>query len=227
MPRTLNPVAHAIRRDAFLDAAEQLIRTKGYDQMTVQDVLDELDASKGAFYHYFDSRQALLAAVVERMTDTVLAYLEPIATDRVRSAPAKLQAFFSMAVQWKSERSELLLGFMRSWYSEENDLVRLRVARDAYGRITPVLAAILRQGTAEGAFDLTSADDAAAMLMALSIGSTDAVGRLALDCLDGRVPVDHLERYLSAYNEAIERILGLRAGVIVFIDPRSMRAWFT
>ena len=63
MPRTLNPLAHAIRRDAFLDVAERLIRIKGYEQMTVQDVLDELDASKGAFYHYFDSKEALLQAV--------------------------------------------------------------------------------------------------------------------------------------------------------------------
>ncbi len=60
MPRTLNPAAHALKRDAFLDAAERLIRTKGYEQMTVQDVLDELGASKGAFYHYFDSKEALL-----------------------------------------------------------------------------------------------------------------------------------------------------------------------
>jgi len=28
-----------------------------------------LEASKGAFYHYFDSKQALLEAVVERFSD--------------------------------------------------------------------------------------------------------------------------------------------------------------
>ena len=102
MPRTLNPVAHAIKRDAFLDVAEHLIRTQGYELMTVQDVLDELGASKGAFYHYFDSKQALLAGVVERMTDAALAVIEPIATDPDLSAAAKLQAFFSMAVRWKT-----------------------------------------------------------------------------------------------------------------------------
>jgi hypothetical protein len=34
MPRTLDPAAHALRRDAFVDAAQRLIQTKGYEQMS-------------------------------------------------------------------------------------------------------------------------------------------------------------------------------------------------
>ena len=77
MARTLNPAAHAVRREAFVDAAERLIQVKGYEQMSVQDVLDELDASRGAFYHYFDSKAALLDAVIERMVDAAIAEVEP------------------------------------------------------------------------------------------------------------------------------------------------------
>jgi len=52
MARTDKAVAaQAIRREAFVDAGLRLIQVKGYDQMSVQDVLDELDLSKGAFYH--------------------------------------------------------------------------------------------------------------------------------------------------------------------------------
>jgi AcrR family transcriptional regulator len=60
MPRTVNATLYTVRREAFLDVAQRLVQTKGYEAMSIQDVLDELDASKGAFYHYFDSKQALL-----------------------------------------------------------------------------------------------------------------------------------------------------------------------
>ena len=60
MARTVNATVYAVRRDAFIDAAQRLIQAKGYEQMSIQDVLDELDASTGAFYHYFDSKAALL-----------------------------------------------------------------------------------------------------------------------------------------------------------------------
>lgn len=226
MPRTLNPTTHAVRREAFLDVAEHLIRTRGYEQMSVQDILDELDASKGAFYHYFASKEALLEAVIERMTDAAMEVVEPIATDPDLSASAKLQAVFSEAGRWKAERSDLLLGLMRSWYSTENDLVRLRVARAGAACITPLLAGILRQGSAEGTFSASSPGHAAAILMALLNGSSDAIARLALDRQDGIVSFEEVERFMTAYEEAIERILGLPVGSFVLVDVTSLHVWF-
>jgi AcrR family transcriptional regulator len=67
--RTVNPTTHAVRRDAFLDVAEQLIGTRGWDQVTVGDIIDAAGTSKGAFHRSFDLKEALLAAVILRRTD--------------------------------------------------------------------------------------------------------------------------------------------------------------
>ena len=226
MPRTLDLEAHAVRRDAFVDAGQRLITSKGYDDLSVQDVLDAVGASKGAFYHYFDSKETLLEAVIERMTDAGLAVIEPIAADSELPAAAKLQSVFSTAGRWKTERSDLLLALMRSWYSAENDLVRLRVARAGAARITPILAGIVREGAAEGAFSPTSPDHAAAILMAIFNGSSDTIGQFVLDRHDGLVSFEEIERSIAAYGEAIERILGLPPRSFVFIDTLSMQVWF-
>jgi AcrR family transcriptional regulator len=82
MARTVDQAVYAIRRDAFVDAATGLIREKGYEQMSIQDVLDALDASRGAFYHYFGSKEDLLEAVVDRIAESAIASVEPI-LDRV------------------------------------------------------------------------------------------------------------------------------------------------
>lgn len=226
MARTLNPATHAVRRDAFLDAAERLIRTQGYEQMTVRDVLDELDASKGAFYHYFGSKEALLEAVIERMVETGLAVVEPIVADPALPATAKLQAVFEVAGRWKSERSDLLFGLMRSWFAPENDLVRLRIARVGATRMTPLIARIVRQGAAEGAFSTAAPDETAAILVALLNGSSDLFGQLAIDRRDGRIPFGAGERFVAAYSEAIGRILGLPAGSFVLVDDHALHVWF-
>ena len=61
-----------------MEAAQRLLQTKGYEAMSIQDLLQELGASRGAFYHYFDSKQALLEAVVDRITDAALANAAPV-----------------------------------------------------------------------------------------------------------------------------------------------------
>jgi AcrR family transcriptional regulator len=226
MARTRNATAHAVRRDEILDVAERLIRTRGYDAMSIQNVQDELGCSRGALYHYFGSKEAILEAVIERMTAAGMAILTPIAEDPALSATDKLQALFATAGSWKSARSDLLLPLIRSWYQPGNDLARARAEAAAYEEFRPVIAVILRQGVAEGSMNPSSADHAAVIITALMAGSTDAIRRLLLDRLDGRVPYEEVERFLHAYDEAIERILGLRTGSFDLIDPESLRTWF-
>ena len=59
MARIVNKEEYEIRRNEILDAAQRLIYTKGYDQMSIQDILAESHISKGAFYHYFELQASL------------------------------------------------------------------------------------------------------------------------------------------------------------------------
>ena len=124
MARTVNAEVHTVRREAFVDAAERLMQTRGYEQMSVQDVLDDLGASRGAFYHYFDSKQALLEAVLDRMVDAGLGSVAPVVDDPTLVAAAKLRKIFSGIVQFKTDRKALVLSVLEVWLSDDNAIVR-------------------------------------------------------------------------------------------------------
>jgi len=49
--------------------------------MSIQDILDEVQMSSGAFHHYFDSRGALLEAFVEQIKQETEKPLLPIIHD--------------------------------------------------------------------------------------------------------------------------------------------------
>src|SRR6516164_10969491 len=104
MARTVNVAEHAARRDAVLDAAQRLVLSKGYERLTVQDLLDDLQISKGAFYHYFDSKPAVIEALTERLVCDSVQALTPIVASGSLGAVEKLQAFFGEIIRWKSER---------------------------------------------------------------------------------------------------------------------------
>ena len=54
------------RRDELIATAERLFYTKGYEGTSVQDILTEMNFSKGGFYHHFDSKLAVLEAICEQ-----------------------------------------------------------------------------------------------------------------------------------------------------------------
>src|SRR6266704_6116501 len=95
MARIVNEAAHAARRNAILDAAQQAVETTGYEQMAIADLLGELQISSGAVYHYFDSKPALLSALVERTGDQIEQLVLPVVHDRELVALYKLQCFFT------------------------------------------------------------------------------------------------------------------------------------
>jgi len=227
MARTLDPVAHAVRREAFLDAGQRLIQTRGYRQLSIQDVLDELGASKGAFYHYFDSKSALLDGVVARMVDEAMAALAPAVADPDRSALDKLNAVFSGLASFKADRRELVLELMRVWLSDDNAVVREHVRRGATAAMTPLLAAIIRQGVAEGSFTAASPDHAGRVVASLAMGANEAATELFAAHQDGAVTFEEVERTLEAFAEAFERVLGARPGSLAFANRSGvLREWF-
>ena len=226
MARTLDPAAHAVKRDAFLDAAQRLIQTKGYEGTSVQDVLFEVDTSKGAFYHYFDSKSALLDGVISRMVDGALASVQPIVDDPALPATDKLRALFAGIAAFKTARKELLLALIEVWLSDDNALVRERFRRVVVARLTPVMATIVREGQAEGLFDVTSPDDVAGVFVSFILSLNQSTTELFLARQAGSISLDDVRRALDAQVEAMERILGAPSGSISLIDESMLHEWF-
>src|SRR4051794_14544761 len=118
MARVVKEHEYAAKRGDILDAAQRPIGTKGYEQMTIQHILDELQISKGAFYHYFGSKQAVLDALIDRMLQEAEQLLTPIVDDPQLPALEKFQRFFKASARWKSERKPFLLALMHVWYTD-------------------------------------------------------------------------------------------------------------
>lgn len=64
------------RREAILDAAQELIESEGYHGIRMDAVADAVELSKGTLYLYFENKDALCAAVATRLIDDFLPFLQ-------------------------------------------------------------------------------------------------------------------------------------------------------
>ena len=81
MARMIDVTTKVAKTNEILDCAQRLIYTKGYADMSIQDIINELGISKGAFFHYFPSKSALLEAMLERTSEQGMAVVTPIVDD--------------------------------------------------------------------------------------------------------------------------------------------------
>jgi AcrR family transcriptional regulator len=226
MARTVNATLRTVRRDAFLDAAQRLIQTKGYEAMSVQDLLDDLEVSKGAFYHYFDSKQALLEAVIERFADAAMAGLAPALADPELVALRKLDSVFAGIARFKAERKELVLAIIKVWSSDGNAIVREKLRRMTVTRMVPLLSAVISQGIDEGVFAVVPPDETATVLVGLMLGFQELATDYFLARQAGTMTFEEVQRSVATFTDAYERILGAKKGSLKPMDDATLHFWF-
>lgn len=229
MARTLKRDEHAAKRNEILDAALQLVYSKGYGRMTIQDILERLQISKGAFYHYFDSKAAVLEALVERMvTEQVEPQMVAIVRDPHLTALEKLQGYFDTSARWKTAKKEFVMELVRVWYSDENALARQKMFALMVQHVTPLFNEIINQGVREGIFTTPYPEYASQINISMIqiLGDTFAQMLLLDEKEHDHRLIEQAENLLAAYTDGVERVLGAPQGSIHLMDTESLKAWF-
>lgn len=225
MVRTVNEAVHEVRRNAILDAAQRAIETRGYEQMSIADLVSELRISSGAFYHYFATKPALLEALVERTGKQIEALVLPIVHDPDLGVLVKLQRFFVALDHWKLAHKHLVLASLRIWYGDENAIVRYKLYNARIKRFAPWLEEMIRQGVEEGILTTSYPDQAARMVISLfeDLGYVVAEILLAEEHAPNDLP--RLARAVEACVDGLERLLGAPAGSLPQAERSDLMEW--
>lgn len=228
MARTVKPEVFAKKRGEILDAAQRLVLTKGYEQMSIQDILDEVQISSGAFHHYFASRGALLEAFIERIKQESGKPLLLIINDPKLSAIEKLQGFFGTLDSLRVAHKAEVVRLGRVWYSDSNALVRQKVEEALTQQRVPLLTRIVHQGVQEGTFTTPYPDKAGEVLLSLLWGMGDTHAKLLFlfdqECDEERT-IEEIVAVHAAYMDAIERVLGAPPHSFYRADIEAVKVW--
>ena len=229
MARVVKEQQYAARRNEILDSAQRLVYTKGFMQMSIPDILDDLEMSKGAFYHYFSSKEALLEALIERLIEAGIDLFRPIVEDPHLSAIEKLQHYFATATRWKTARKDFLLALLRGWYTDDNALVRQKMVAETARCISPMLMTVMYQGIQEGVFTTHFPDHVGDIIVSLILGWGEKAAALVLAFSESEIPrsedMQQIVRLADAYSDALERVLGAPAGSLKFLDADILKEW--
>lgn len=226
MARLVKQEEYDLRRNNILDVTQRLVYTKGYELMSIQDILTELNISKGAFYHYFTSKQDLMEGLIERMATQAIDLMTPIVEDQHLDAAQKLLRIFDFAARWKTARMEVMMTLVKVWYADENALLRQKTQDTLLPRIAPLITCILRQGNDEGVFHTAFPEQTCEIVFSMMMGIGDSIIKHLIQKDPTLDVLKYLEGLTTSYQDAMERILGAAPGSLPLFDPSVLREWF-
>ena len=146
----------------ILDTAERLFVEKGYDRASLQDIIRATGLSKGAIYHHFKSKEDILTAVCERMTDESNQLLLDIRDRPGLTGQEKLKLIFRASLD-RPVQDQL---FTLAPNFSKNPSLLYAVLRETVDDAAPhYILPIIRQGLADGSIATECPEELAELVM--------------------------------------------------------------
>ncbi len=183
-----------------MDAAERLFSQKGYDGTSVKDIVEEVGVAHGLFYYYFDSKEAVVDAMVQKMVEQLMTDVQGIVDSDELNALEKFNMMMLQSLERKKERFYLI-----SFYQgdDKSPLLSKYMGRTMCD-LAPLIARIVEQGVEEGVFNTPYPQKAVEFWL---------YGRLFMVRRFMKEPSGAME-YLKAEVRFLEKILEAEEGVL-------------
>ncbi len=185
------------RKIELLKIAYRLFLKKGYENTSVDEIIEEAGIAKGTYYYYFKSKEQTLEEVIDMMLDA-----EEVKARAVMNAPVPIpQKVVGVIASFRPESEEM--GFADELHRPENLIMHDKIQKKLLTRLIPILSDIVRAGNEEGIFNCEDIPERVKIMIVLANELFDS-GEFT--------PKD-----IIVFIDTIEKILGAAPGTMSFI----------
>jgi AcrR family transcriptional regulator len=208
-----------LRKQEIIQTAEALFCRKGYEQTSVQDILDQLKTSKGSFYHHFVSKEALLETICLKRAEQSLEKILS-ASEKCPNAARKLDILLNAMIPLHDESLSFILMLLPVFVLPEGKSFRssycdsLRIAYHSAVRDT------IDEGIQTDEMLCEDSDVFSDIILSLTnllwVSVCDII--IQNESVSKETDLSELLHITEQYRNAVERLLSLTYGSIVLID---------
>jgi len=154
-------------RSRIIESAIKVFSTRGFNAASVDDICKDAGISKGAFYHHFESKQALFLALLDGWLQTIDNAIEASKDLTVPETFMQMTAAFPYIFETAGEGLPMFLEF---WLQASRDKKIWEASIAPYRRYHKYFTTLIKKGVDEGSFVEVDPELTARMIVSTAMG---------------------------------------------------------
>ena len=185
------------RKQELLQIAYRLFVSRGYENTSVDEIIEEAGIAKGTYYYYFESKEQMLEEVIGMMIDREAEGARAV-LDADIPIPQKIIGIITSFRPAPEEHS-----IEGALMQPENIIMHDKIKQRLVERCVPMLSKVVEDGIREGIFNCNNIASRVRMLLVFSNETFD----------EGNYNAEDIEVFI----DMTEKLLGAKEGTMSFI----------
>ena len=191
------------RKQELLRIAYNMFLSKGYDNTSIDDIINEAQIAKGTYYYYFESKEATLEEVINMMINEEIELAKAFLNMPI-SIPEKLVGVIT-SLRPKIHEEEIKNAINKKENIVMHEIINNRIIEEAI----PLLEQVVNEGIQSNIFNCNHIKERLRMLL---IMSNELFNSEKIDINEVEVFIDTAEKMLGAKQGTLEFIKMLIGG---------------
>ena len=185
------------RKQELLQIAYRMFISRGYENTSVDEIIEEADIAKGTYYYYFETKEQMLEEVIGMMIDQEMEAAGQILQAEI-PVPQKIIGMISSLRPTQEERP-----IEGALMQPENIVMHEKIRKKIVEMAVPLLSKVVEEGIGQGIFACDNIAERVRMLLVISSSTFDE------GC--------YTERDIEVFIDMTEKLLGAESGTMGFI----------